>query len=271
MLAEPAVPDNSRPAPLRDCLVCETTAAAARELAAAKTGRKLVACGNCGFTYAPLTAPPLAAGAATHPGDALLGWVDRTTSWRRFMFSMLQPHELLNHLGPGSGNVVDVGCHRETLKSISRRFSIYGLETFPELSARARTEAAQSGATILSTTAVEGLSRFPDRSLAGVMLHSHLERDADARRVVELLSRKLRLDGIAILKLSNYGSINRRIMGKRWYKFNFPEYLNYFRRCDVTALASCFGLEASFPFLLSLPTDDNFVAILKPKIPAEIY
>ncbi|NNM57053.1 methionine biosynthesis protein MetW [Acidocella sp.] len=271
MPAEPAAPDNSRPAPLRDCLVCETTAAAARELAAAKTGRKLVACGNCGFTYAPLAASPPADGAVAHPGDALLRWVDRATSWRRFMFSMLQPHELLNHLGPASGNVVDVGCHRETLKSVSRRFSIYGLEAFPELSTRARTEAAQSGATILSTTAAEGLSRFPDRSLAGVMLHSHLERDADARSVVELLSRKLRLDGIAILKLSNYGSINRRIMGKRWYKFSFPEYLNYFRRRDIAALASCFGLEASFPFLLSLPTDDNFVAILKPKIPAEIY
>jgi hypothetical protein len=187
------------------------------------------------------------------------------------MFSMLQPYELLNQLGPGSGNVVDVGCHRDALRSLSRRFSIYGLEAFPELSARARMEATQAGATILSTTVAEGLSRFPDRSLAGVVLHSHLERDADARSVVELLGRKLRFDGVAILKLANYGSLNRRIMGKRWYKFSVPEYLNFFRRRDITALASCFGLEASFPFLLSLPTDDNFVAILKPKIPVEIY
>ncbi|GLR68472.1 hypothetical protein GCM10010909_31530 [Acidocella aquatica] len=187
------------------------------------------------------------------------------------MFSPLEPYEILNKLGPDSGNVVDVGCHRDNLRLISRRFSIYGLEAFPAFSVRTRTEATQSGATVLSTTAAEGLSRFPDRSLAGVVLHSHLERDPDARSVVELLGQKLRFDGLAVLKLANYGSLNRRFMGKRWYKFNFPEYLNYFRKRDISALASHFGLEASFPFMLSLPTDDNFIAILKPTIPIEIY
>lgn len=273
MLAEPATLDHSRDAPLRDCLVCEN--AAARELAYAQAGRQLLECLNCGFTYVPVaacsTAPPRAAGARTHPADALLRWLDRATSWRRFMFSLLQPHELLNHLGPGSGNVVEVGCNHDTLRFISRRFSVYGLEAFSALSVRARTEAAQAGVTILSATAEQGLSRFPDRSLAGVVLQSHLERDADARSVVELLGRKLRVDGIAILKLTNYGSINRMIMGKRWYKFRYPEYLNYFRRRDIAALAARFGLEASFPFLLSLPTDDHFVAILRPKAPMEIY
>ncbi len=89
--------------------------------------------------------------------------------------------------------------------------------------------------------------------------------------MVQLLGRKLRFDGIAILKLPNYGSINRVIMGKRWCMFRFPEHINYFRKRDIVVLASRFGLEASFPFMQSLPTDDNFLAILRPMKLSEIY
>lgn len=275
MPAEAQEPVEAPDVTMRACAICEHGGTNARTLAYAKVGRQLVECANCGFTYAPKAREAVHMQAAGNGrmrlSDLLLCFLDRVTYWRRFMFSPLEPYELLNKLGPDSGNVVDVGCHRDNLRLISPRFSIYGLAGFPALAAHARAEGARTGATVLSTTAAEGLSRFPDRSLAGVVLYSHLERDADARSVVALLGRKLRFDGVAVLKLANYGSLNRLVMGKRWYKFNFPDYLNYFRKRDISALAACFGLEVSFPLMLSLPTDDNFIAILKPIIPIEIY
>ena len=52
-------------------------------------------------------------------------------------------------------------------------------------------------------------------------------------------------------------------MGRTWCGFRLPDHVNYFRPRDMARLADRHGLSASFPFLLSLPTDDNFVAVLR--------
>jgi hypothetical protein len=191
--------------------------------------------------------------------------------WRPLRLHTTEPHEILNELGPEFGNVVDISCHDKYLFSISSRFSVYGFETFSTLSVAGRNEAAQLGVTILRVSAVDGLSRFADRSLAGAVVHGHLERDTQARIVMELLGQKLQFDGIAVLMLPNHGSLSRWILGRRWYKFRFPEQVNYFRKRDIAVLAMRFGLEASFPFRPSFPIDDNFIAILKRKKQMEIY
>ncbi len=76
------------------------------------------------------------------------------------------------------------------------------------------------------------------------------------------LGQKLGADGVAVLKVPNYGSLNRRLMGKSWCGFRFPGHVNYFRKRDIARMAINAGLSARFPLRLSLPTDDNFVAIL---------
>jgi hypothetical protein len=78
-----------------------------------------------------------------------------------------------------------------------------------------------------------------------------------------MLGRKMRAGGIAVIKVPNYGSLNRRIMGRSWCGIRLPDHVNYFSRSSLRLLARQAGFSIAYPFLLSLPTDDNVIAILR--------
>ena len=69
----------------------------------------------------------------------------------------------------------------------------------------------------------DGLATFPDRFFAGALLRSYLEHDADARDVMIMLGRKMRAGGIAVIKVPNYRSLNRQIMGRSWCGIRLPD------------------------------------------------
>ena len=72
-----------------------------------------------------------------------------------------------------------------------------------------------------------------------------------------MLGQKLRPGGIAVIKVPNFGSVNRMVRGRKWCGIRLPDHVNYFTRASLTALAKHAGFGISFPFLLSLPTDDQ--------------
>ena len=194
-------------------------------------------------------------------------WLDRTFRWRLHLLPRTEPTDILNKFGPASGMVVDLGCGSGSrLQQINPRFSVYGIEVSRALAAEARQVAAGRNGTVLHSSALEGLRTFADASLAGVLARGYLEHDADAGPVMKEIGRTLRADGMAVVKVPNYGSLNRRIMGRSWCGFRLPDHVNYFRQRDLARIAYACGLRAIFPFLLSLPTDDNFVAVLRPKL-----
>ncbi len=80
-----------------------------------------------------------------------------------------------------------------------------------------------------------------------------------------MLGRKLRKGGIAVIKVPNFGSVNRMVRGPKWCGIRLPDHVNYFTRDSLTKLADQAGFDIHFPFLLSLPTDDNVVAVLRRK------
>lgn len=262
----------------RRCTICDTPAQGSRALQYGRAPWHMVRCVACDFVYLPVV--PIyqelvetLAWERTHPEEAIRRrraypiqqWLDAKTRWRLALFPRTQPADILNRHGPASGPVVDVGCGSgEGLRDISPRFALHGIEISAVLAARAEEIAAPSGGRVVQATAAEGMEQFADGSLAGVILRSFLEHDADARAVIEAVGRKLRTDGLAIVKVPNYGSLNRRLMGSSWCGFRLPDHVNYFRKRDLARLARQFGLDVSFPFLLSLPTDDNFIALLRP-------
>lgn len=72
------------------------------------------------------------------------------------------------------------------------------------------------------------------------------------------LHRVLKPGGVAIIKVPNYGSINRRVMGAKWCGFRFPDHLNYFTPASLTAMVRDCGYRVRrFGILDRMPTSDN--------------
>jgi SAM-dependent methyltransferase len=189
-------------------------------------------------------------------------WMDEHMRWRLNMFPRTEPVDIVNRIAP-SGPAIDLGCGSgEHLARLDPRFTPYGVEISSHLAARATTVVAARGGKIIQDGSKDGLETFADASLAAATLRSYLEHDSDAGPVLGALSRKLMPGGVAVVKVPNYGSINRKVMGGGWCGIRLPDHVNYFTRSSLTALAQRHGLAVRFPFFLSLPTDDNMVAIL---------
>lgn len=264
----------------RNCPVCDASPDGSAKLGYGRPPWTIVACRACGLAYLP-TVPETSelvenlAWEKRHGEEnarrcretPIQQWLDRTFRWRLHLLPRTEPVDLLNASGPASGLVVDLGCGSgSALRRIDRRFAASGIEVSRALAAEAQAVAAERGGEVLCLPTHEGLRRFPAASLAGVLARSYLEHDADADAVMQEIGRTLRPDGMAVVKVPNYGSINRRVMGRTWCGFRLPDHVNYFRPRDMARLAGRHGLTASFPVLLSLPTDDNFVAVLRRRV-----
>jgi hypothetical protein len=76
------------------------------------------------------------------------------------------------------------------------------------------------------------------------------------------LWRTLAPGGVAIVKVPNYGSLNRRVTGRKWCGFRYPDHLNYFTPQTLRGLAEGCGYRVRFGLTDRLPTSDNMYAVL---------
>jgi len=236
----------------------------------------VIACAGCGFVHmrdVPETAELVEtlAWEKTYAAEAVrrtrdqpvIAWLDAKTRWRLGLFPRVEPVAIINDRA-ATGPVIDLGCGSGGhLRNLDARFTPYGVEISRVLAERATEYVAGRGGHIVQDSAHIGLSRFPDDFFAGALLRSYLEHDADAAAVLAVLARKLRPDGLAVVKVPNFGSLNRRVMRANWCGIRLPDHVNYFTPASLATLARRAGLTAHFPFLLSLPTDDNMIATLR--------
>jgi hypothetical protein len=68
--------------------------------------------------------------------------------------------------------------------------------------------------------------------------------------------------GFAVVKVPNYASLNRMVMGAHWCGFRYPEHLNYFTPKSLAGMAAKAGFAAGFGLTGRLPTSDNMWAVL---------
>ena len=161
------------------------------------------------------------------------------------------------------GRVVDLGCgDGGQLAGLADRFIPFGIEISENLAQAADEYFLQRGGQAVCAPSLDGLKTFEDGFFSAATLRSYLEHETNPAPVLKELHRTLAPGGVAIIKVPNYGSVNRAIMGKRWCGFRYPDHLNYFTPRTLKAMAEKCGFRVWAGLAHRLITSDNMYAIL---------
>jgi SAM-dependent methyltransferase len=237
---------------------------------------RLVECRGCGFAYVD-RAPDYAAlfsamawekttVAEVERRAAARPMSHRLSKWSRARMRLLPrkklPDLVARHAKPG--NVVDLGCGQGTqLNGLGGGYTPYGIEISSEAAATADVVFAARGGRAVNAPSLDGLRTFPDGFFSAATLRSYLEHELQPRAVLGELQRTLALGGVAIVKVPNYASLNRRVTGRKWCGFRYPDHLNYFTPASLTRMAEACGYHVRFGPTDRLPTSDNMYAVLE--------
>jgi SAM-dependent methyltransferase len=170
--------------------------------------------------------------------------------------------QLARHAAPG--NVVDLGCGTgDHLTGLPPGYVPHGVEISTALAEQAQAKLLPIGGQVANASSLDGLRGFADGFFTGAMLRSYLEHESRPAEVLGELHRTLAPGGVAIVKVPNYASWNRHVMGARWCGFRWPDHMNHFTPRTLTALAARTGYGIRFGLTGRLPTSDNMWAVLR--------
>jgi SAM-dependent methyltransferase len=189
----------------------------------------------------------------------------RASKLTRFRNWILPKRTMLGYIAArmSGGNVVDLGCgDGHVLAGFPPSFTPFGIEISAHAAAAADRMYRPRGGYAVHAASIEGLKHFGDGFFAAATLRSYLEHEAEPLAVLEGLQRVLIAGGIAVIKVPNYGSLNRMIMGRRWCGFRYPDHLNYFTPSTLRSMAAKAGFATRFGATGNLPTSDNMWAVL---------
>ncbi|MGB6388028.1 MAG: class I SAM-dependent methyltransferase [Methyloceanibacter sp.] len=191
-------------------------------------------------------------------------WLDGMTRWRAGIYSPGVAGRLQRLFAPG--RVLDVGCGSG--KKVPEPFIPFGIEISEELSRAADTHMRARGGRAIHAPAVDGVKEFPAQYFTGILLRSFLEHEAQPKALLEQCARVLAPGGAVYVRVPNYGSLNRLVLGAKWCGFRYPDHVNYFTTTSLAAMAKDCGLSLKLLNPVRLPLDDNINAVLKPQSPA---
>lgn len=233
-------------------------------------------CGGCGFVYID-SAPDYAALRTDlawertskieerRRADSRSRFYKLASRHSRFLRGLVPrkrlPRLIVAHAAPG--NVIDLGCGSGgQLSGLDDRFVPFGVEISAALAQVANEDFAPRGGRVVNAPSLEGVADFPADFFTAATLRSYLEHEMHPAPVLRALHGVLRPGGLAIVKVPNYGSVNRLVMGGKWCGFRYPDHLNYFTPATLRAMAEQCGYRASFGLTGRLPTSDNMHAVL---------
>ena len=84
------------------------------------------------------------------------------------------------------------------------------------------------GGRVVQANAIAGLAQFAPDSLDAALLSGFLEHETQPALLLRELRRVLRPGAPVIVKVPNYGCINRVVRGAKWCGFRHPDHVNYF-------------------------------------------
>ncbi|BBP02551.1 class I SAM-dependent methyltransferase [Sulfuriferula nivalis] len=169
--------------------------------------------------------------------------LSKATHWRLYIFKKKNMYDLLNdHMD--SGTVLDLGCGKgHSLLPLPESYKVIGIE-ISVFEAKCATEVlAKRNGLVINKPSLHGLKTLDENSISAVFSRSYLEHETHPKEVLEEVYRALHKSGIAIIKVPNYGCINRIVMGSKWCGFRFPDHLNYFTPTTLTNMALNAGFE----------------------------
>jgi SAM-dependent methyltransferase len=259
----------------RPCPICEASNKDTPPGRFSRDGWTVIECADCKFVYLPFVPATVEleselAWEKTFDIEAkrrrkkqpAVQWLDRKTRWRLHLFHRTEGVDLLNQKA-ASGPAIDLGCGAggELLK-FEPRFTPYGVEISKGLAEQASRAVASRDGSVLQASSADGLDSFADDFFTAALLRSYLEHDWEARDIIRKLYAKMAPGGAVAVKVPNFGSLNRRVMGANWCGFRLPDHVNYFDKRHLRKLAEDAGFRVDMPFRHSLPTDDNMLVLL---------
>ena len=75
--------------------------------------------------------------------------------------------------------------------------------------------------------------------------------------------RALKDTGGVFIRVPNFGSLNRRIIGANWCGFRHPDHVNYFTLATLRESAQRAGFSTHLVNRITLPVDDNISVLLR--------
>lgn len=160
----------------------------------------------------------------------------------------------------GAGNVLDVGCG--TIVRTQPPITPFGIEISKAMHAKVDKEMKERGGYCVLASGANGVWDFEPEFFDGAILHSYLEHEADPNRVLSGLHHCLKQGAKVFVRVPNYGSFNRRIVGRKWCGFRHPDHVNYFDVESLRTIGKKNGFTLEVLNKLSLAIDDNINALL---------
>ena len=160
----------------------------------------------------------------------------------------------------GAGKVLDVGCGSRNL--IGPPAVPFGIEISGDLWEIADRHMRACGGYCLHAPGAEGIRSFDAEFFDGVLMNSYLEHEVGVLEVLHGVFRCLKPDGKVFVRVPNYGSANRRVFGRRWCGFRYPDHVNYFTPRTLRDVISRAGFRMQIVNRATLPIDDNINALL---------
>ena len=160
----------------------------------------------------------------------------------------------------GPIRLVDIGCAdgglflrlvRRLPAGVTDRLEPVGIEISTKLAALADSRLRRHGGRCIHAAGVAGLGRLPPASVDVVILAGCRDR--------------LARDGAVVVKVPNYACLARRIRGRRWCGYRWPDHVNYFTPRTLAATAARAGLKvARMGMFDRWPLSDSLYAVLAP-------
>lgn len=169
--------------------------------------------------------------------------LSRIVKW--FRRSVMKRDKLgkLIHRYVQCGNVLDVGCaDGGFLANLPDQYTPHGIEISRELADAARRTLDKGCGTIIHDSAVNGMHRIDENSMDCIVMSSFLEHEPMPLELLTLISQGLKRNGVAIIKVPNFASINRYLRGEKWCGYRFPDHVNYFTPESLRMLVRKAGL-----------------------------
>ena len=256
-------------APPRICPSCDADHAARLD-AYSETPWDVVTCLDCGFVY--LRNPPAYAALEEDyawektfaekkkkgGSTALSGTLRSIRAALGLTGGKRADSKYLGWFGPG--NVLDIGCG-DRLRTSPPQVP-FGIELSTALHARADAQMRARGGYCLHAAGADGVAQFEPAMFSGIIMHSYLEHETAVAAVLSGAWRALRPGGKVYVRVPNYGSLNRRLIGAKWCGFRHPDHVNYFTLPSLRRAAAKAGFDTHLLNRVNLWIDDNIHVLL---------
>lgn len=163
------------------------------------------------------------------------------------------------------GPVIDVGCGGgQVMSRLDRKYIPFGIEVSRQLSGNAQKIAGSRGGRVFCGNALLGLDTFEKDFFAAAIMSAYFEHEFAPREVLKKILHVLKPGAPLIIKVPNYGCLNRMVTQKNWCGFRYPDHVNYWTPKTLKQIIAYTGFEIiRFNIWDRFPTSDNMWLIAR--------